>query len=621
VVVKPLALQEEALKNLESMSSSSHDGGVELDGDSSALRQKIRHGPQEENIPSDNAGFPSDMLRQAYLNRHAIGVQAEFSSMVSMGRTTVQQNDDADQVQEVTEENDCTPAPINFSLAASTTPRQPRIPSPSSSDNRHQYTSFGQSSFLHSSTHEPQQQQQVFGWGAGVGGGMAGAMLSSPQTSAAAGRGLSCFHPTVFGHHQHQRDHDQQNLLSRNQALEQEQQMLLLHQQARYEQQQGYSSSPSRFGVPPPLVFREAEGENRGHVSATVNASSPSKMFEAGINLRQQNVVPVSAEEEKILPMPYSWRGGDFPTALSNVAPSGSTLPGQSSVLGVDGDSIIGNNAVTQWSSSNRWPMYYPPSLQPRTLEEMKANPPTSPPARKRARHHSTHLNTSTDIVIPGSATISATNNILETSGDEERGGGTWNRHVVDELQSRIEPNSSAWNGKRTVGVVGETFETERKPGGESASNRLLVGAWSAASAELLGDLEVSVREKANRAKKRSRKDKPKRPLSAYNIFFREERERILAEIPGEMEIPSHGQPQRRERKKKPHGKIGFQDLAKSVGQRWQQLTPEEMEAYKEKANAELVRYKKEMELFVKNRAMETTSIKNADEEQEIFEG
>lgn len=151
--------------------------------------------------------------------------------------------------------------------------------------------------------------------------------------------------------------------------------------------------------------------------------------------------------------------------------------------------------------------------------------------------------------------------------------------------------------------------------GADPAANKCesLLGAWSAASAELLGDLELSIREKANRSRKKP-KNKPKRPLSAYNIFFKEERERILDEIPDGMAtfsstsslLASHEdrKPPRRG-KNKPHGKIGFQSLAKEVGRRWKNLVPERMEIYKEKANADSARYKQEMEAYVRNRAIE----------------
>jgi hypothetical protein len=105
------------------------------------------------------------------------------------------------------------------------------------------------------------------------------------------------------------------------------------------------------------------------------------------------------------------------------------------------------------------------------------------------------------------------------------------------------------------------------------------LGPWSAASAALLGDLAVSNEEKQKKNRKKP-KDRPKRPLSAYNVFFKEERARILEEV---------------EQSPMPNGKIGFQNLAKMIGKRWHELDPDSMKSYKKKAETDMVRYKQEM--------------------------
>ena len=55
----------------------------------------------------------------------------------------------------------------------------------------------------------------------------------------------------------------------------------------------------------------------------------------------------------------------------------------------------------------------------------------------------------------------------------------------------------------------------------------------------------------------------------------------------------------RSKRKKSPHGKIGFESLAKMIGHRWQNLDDDSMSYYKKLADADMKRYKKEMEEFV----------------------
>lgn len=61
---------------------------------------------------------------------------------------------------------------------------------------------------------------------------------------------------------------------------------------------------------------------------------------------------------------------------------------------------------------------------------------------------------------------------------------------------------------------------------------------------------------------------KPKRPLSGYNMFFRDQRELLLKVIPSRNHTGTG------------HGKIGFQDLAKVIGAKWKQIAPEEKERY-----------------------------------------
>lgn len=143
------------------------------------------------------------------------------------------------------------------------------------------------------------------------------------------------------------------------------------------------------------------------------------------------------------------------------------------------------------------------------------------------------------------------------------------------------------------------------------------IGPWSAASAALLGDLALDSEDKGRKQRRKTNKDKPKRPLSAYNIFFKEERERLLEELPEAVlkvdgfNDDSIGAKKRKTGgsnadnchasktgKKKPHGKIDFQSLAKVIGKRWQNLTESDLQMYKAKANADMKRYRDEMDAY-----------------------
>eukprot|EP00568_Trieres_chinensis_P002308 CAMPEP_0183293372 /NCGR_PEP_ID=MMETSP0160_2-20130417/2076_1 /TAXON_ID=2839 ORGANISM="Odontella Sinensis, Strain Grunow 1884" /NCGR_SAMPLE_ID=MMETSP0160_2 /ASSEMBLY_ACC=CAM_ASM_000250 /LENGTH=475 /DNA_ID=CAMNT_0025454475 /DNA_START=171 /DNA_END=1598 /DNA_ORIENTATION=- len=126
-------------------------------------------------------------------------------------------------------------------------------------------------------------------------------------------------------------------------------------------------------------------------------------------------------------------------------------------------------------------------------------------------------------------------------------------------------------------------------------------------------------RGKGSRQKKP--KDMPKRPLSAYNIFFKEERASILNGIPSPMDSSGKKEPgqcddaQRDMKEKKllsstdrkrqhvPHGKIGFENLAKTIGRRWRSLSTERHAHYKALADKDMCRYKQEMDDYHRDQA------------------
>lgn len=71
---------------------------------------------------------------------------------------------------------------------------------------------------------------------------------------------------------------------------------------------------------------------------------------------------------------------------------------------------------------------------------------------------------------------------------------------------------------------------------------------------------------------------KPKRPLTPYNVFFKEQRRLILLQSGGQSG--------------------GFAELARKIATRWKAITPEEYEACKKKAAEDKQRYSMEMKEF-----------------------
>ena len=55
----------------------------------------------------------------------------------------------------------------------------------------------------------------------------------------------------------------------------------------------------------------------------------------------------------------------------------------------------------------------------------------------------------------------------------------------------------------------------------------------------------------------------------------------------------------KRKRRKKPHGKIGFEEMAKEIGARWKDIDPEMLAEYKKRAEEDKKRYKEELAAFM----------------------
>ncbi|KAG7346778.1 HMG high mobility group box-containing protein [Nitzschia inconspicua] len=123
-----------------------------------------------------------------------------------------------------------------------------------------------------------------------------------------------------------------------------------------------------------------------------------------------------------------------------------------------------------------------------------------------------------------------------------------------------------------------------------------------------IGFAEMKTKDKIHAAKrptKKKPKDKPKRPLSAYNFFFKEEREKILKVVNADdpMEAQKDKDPEAEDyldteaigRLKKEGGKVSFEEMGKIIGQRWKNIDPDRLSKFSEMAAEDTERYKTEM--------------------------
>lgn len=95
----------------------------------------------------------------------------------------------------------------------------------------------------------------------------------------------------------------------------------------------------------------------------------------------------------------------------------------------------------------------------------------------------------------------------------------------------------------------------------------------------------VSTMPPTRRARKNI-KTTPKRPLTSYNFFFREQRKKILEERSRHPDLCKE--------------EDFFSSLGKTVAMRWKEISDAERGYYEELARADRVRYSNEMDAMVR---------------------
>jgi hypothetical protein len=140
--------------------------------------------------------------------------------------------------------------------------------------------------------------------------------------------------------------------------------------------------------------------------------------------------------------------------------------------------------------------------------------------------------------------------------------------------------NSSMWQGQ-------EGNTSNGRPSTSGASN---VGRQRQSKIEYINPpVDSSARgekKKDSPAKRRKKpKDMPRRPLSGYNLFFKDERAIILAE---KDDCARNGSDQ----------KVGFERLAQLIGKRWKALSEDDKTPFQARADEDTQRYRREMIVY-----------------------
>ena len=150
-----------------------------------------------------------------------------------------------------------------------------------------------------------------------------------------------------------------------------------------------------------------------------------------------------------------------------------------------------------------------------------------------------------------------------------------------------------------------DDLEFSKKTSSDLSLTELLFKALETTSSDPIYHVEEQKEPEISPMSDPETVEKPKRSLTAYNLFFKDERERLLKILPISKATKS----------RKAHGKLGFAEMARTVAANWKKITPELKMEYerrseldKERFEAEYLVYKKAQRALAKRKHDKNTN-------------